>query len=297
MKLLKDLGLLKYGSKGKRMTYGVYECPICHTGFKCATSRIKKGIIAQCRSCADKSKVQKARVEFELKANKTHNHMYDYSLVNYTNAITKIEIVCPVHGVFWQTPHNHLKGTSCPYCKREETSLSLSKQAMTEFAGKASKLHKDKYNYSLVDYINNCTDVEIICPMHGKFKQKPTNHLHGAGCPSCAITGFDKSKPAILYYLKINGGQFYKIGITNKTVHERFTNSELQLIEIVNTWYYKNGAEAYKAEQNILKYFKEYKYVGIDILKSGNTELFIKDVLLLCFDISLDNKFFINVHV
>lgn len=281
MKLLKDLGLLEYGNKGKRMTYGIYECLVYYMGFKCATSRINKGIVAQCRNCADNSKVQKARLEFELKANKVHNNLYSYPLVKYTNAITKVEIICYKHGSFWQTPHNHLKGTSCPYCSKEEMSLVLSKQARTEFAGKASSTHKGKYDYSLTNYINNCTDVVIVCPEHGEFRQKPINHLHGSGCPSCAVTGFNKNKPALLYYLKINSGQVYKIGITNKTVNERFNNSELQLIEILSTQYYEDGARAYETEQEILKKYSNYKYNGKPILESGNTELFSKDVLEL----------------
>ena len=54
--------------------------------------------------------------EFKIKANKIHNNFYDYSLVDYKNAKTKIKIICPLHGVFEQTPDNHLSGKGCSKC-------------------------------------------------------------------------------------------------------------------------------------------------------------------------------------
>ena len=55
-----------------------------------------------------------------------------------------------------------------------------------EFIEKARKIHGDKYDYSRVEYINCYTPIIIICPIHGEFKQAPTNHLAGKGCPSCS---------------------------------------------------------------------------------------------------------------
>jgi very-short-patch-repair endonuclease len=54
-----------------------------------------------------------------------------------------------------------------------------------EFIKKAIEKHGDKYDYSNVNYINSKTDVEIICPIHGVFNQRPNNHLNGAECPKC----------------------------------------------------------------------------------------------------------------
>lgn len=55
--------------------------------------------------------------EFIRKANEVHNDFYDYSQVDYKNAITKVKIICPKHGEFWQRPSCHLKGQGCPKCK------------------------------------------------------------------------------------------------------------------------------------------------------------------------------------
>ena len=55
--------------------------------------------------------------EFIEKAKKIHNNKYDYSKVEYVNVKTKVCIICPEHGEFWQTPDSHINGKSgCPKC-------------------------------------------------------------------------------------------------------------------------------------------------------------------------------------
>jgi len=44
------------------------------------------------------------------------------------------------------------------------------------FISKANKIHRDKYDYSNVNYINAKTKINIICKIHGEFKQNPSNH-------------------------------------------------------------------------------------------------------------------------
>ena len=56
--------------------------------------------------------------EFIQKARLVHGKKYDYSKVEYINNSTKVCIICPEHGEFWQTPANHLKGNKCPKCSK-----------------------------------------------------------------------------------------------------------------------------------------------------------------------------------
>jgi hypothetical protein len=42
--------------------------------------------------------------DFIKKAKERHGDKYDYSLVKYVNAITKVDIICPKHGVFTTNP-------------------------------------------------------------------------------------------------------------------------------------------------------------------------------------------------
>lgn len=118
---------------------------------------------------------------FISKAINIHGDVYDYSQVEYVNMKTKVKIICSEHGVFEQTPDKHLHGRcGCPICAGNQKSNS------SDFIKKSLAVHGDVYDYSLVEYINNRTSVNIICSVHGVFQQLPFNHLTGKGCPKCA---------------------------------------------------------------------------------------------------------------
>ncbi len=124
--------------------------------------------------------------EFIEKAKKIHGDRYDYSKVEYVNAYTKVCIICPKHGEFWQIPVHHLKGSGCPYCAGK---IRLTTE---EFIRRAKEVHGDRYDYSKVEYVNEYTKVCIICPEHGEFWQIPASHLSGNGCPNCNESQMEK---------------------------------------------------------------------------------------------------------
>ena len=122
---------------------------------------------------------------FIKKAKKVHGDKYDYSKVNYVDARTKVCIICPKHGEFWQSPSNHLSGFGCEQCHREKSGLT---QRLTneEFIRKAREIHGDKYDYSKSVYKGYHNKVLITCPKHGDFWQLPSTHLRCGGCPECS---------------------------------------------------------------------------------------------------------------
>ena len=69
-------------------------------------------------------------------------------------------------------------------CRNKLISEIKSKKA-EQFVSDAQKVHGNLYDYTRVQYLRSCIDVEIICNKHGIFKQKPSSHLQGAGCPAC----------------------------------------------------------------------------------------------------------------
>lgn len=153
-------------------------CPI-HGEFEQIPSHHLQG--GGCSACR---KNKKLTTELFIKqAKKIHKEInYDYSKVEYINAHTKVEIICPIknHGSYMQTPANHLKGQGCPICKGGINSTT------ENFIEKANKKHGiGTYNYSKVKYTNAYTKVEIICPKHGNYWQIPNVHLQGCGCPKC----------------------------------------------------------------------------------------------------------------
>ena len=135
---------------------------------------------------------------FIEKARQIHNDKYDYSKVNYVNSRTKVCIICPEHGEFWQTPHNHLKGYGCAECGKEKSHLP--KITTEDFIAKSKEIHGNKYDYSKVCYKTSDTKVCIICPEHGEFWQSPSNHMNGSGCPKCAN---EKRKNALIKDTKL----------------------------------------------------------------------------------------------
>ena len=56
-----------------------------------------------------------------------------------------------------------------------------------EWVINAKIIHGSRFDYSNVVYINNTTDITIVCPTHGEFQQTPKHHINGKGCRHCSI--------------------------------------------------------------------------------------------------------------
>ena len=123
--------------------------------------------------------------EFIKRSNIIHNHKYNYNEVEYVNRLTNVNIICPKHGRFLQTPAAHLQGRGCPKCGVEKIRQSRL-LTLENFVDKAKEIHKDKYDYSKVEYKGYGTEVCIICPVHGEFWQTPRDHFGGNGCHKCS---------------------------------------------------------------------------------------------------------------
>lgn len=136
-----------------------------------------------CPKCS--GKLINTTEEFINKAKEVHNNKYTYNKCNYITAKQKVIITCPIHGDFEQTPDAHIRlKQGCPKCKADKTSKCYRKD-IEVFINQASKIHNNKYDYSKFNYVNSSTKGTIICPIHGEFKQTPSNHLSGKGCPEC----------------------------------------------------------------------------------------------------------------
>ena len=117
--------------------------------------------------------------EFIERAKKVHGDKYSYP-DEYVNSEQKIRIICPVHGTFFQTPHQHLRGQGCMKCYGNENKTT------EQYIAECRKVHGDKYDYSKTVYENAYSIVTITCPLHGDFLQIARTHLYGHGCPECS---------------------------------------------------------------------------------------------------------------
>ncbi len=245
-----------------------------------------------CDQCGRINTAKKLRHTFERfyeDAKKIHDDKYDYSRVKYINALKKVVIICQNHGCFEQVPAHHIRGVGCPKCGDESTAIKRARETH-DFIQEAKEVHGELYDYSKVKYVSSHEKIEIICLIHGSFFQSPVNHVRGnkSGCSGCALSGFDQTKPGLLYYIAVkanNGKTLYKIGITNLSIEKRFSLSDRARIRVVKIWRYDKGLRAAERERLIINQFKKDRYLGPPILScDGNTELFTKDIL------GLDNK-------
>ena len=126
---------------------------------------------------------------------KKFKNKYDYSKLEYVNNNTKIKVICNKHKLpFEQRPKNHLhhEEQGCNFCKKHKVYntklfLQLSKE-----------IHGDLYGYHLVKYKGSKLYVDIVCKVHGIFKQQAGDHLKGRGCFKCHIdniAGSNKRSP------------------------------------------------------------------------------------------------------
>lgn len=133
--------------------------------------------------------------EFIERSNKIHNYKYDYSITNYVNSKTKVDILCKEHGVFTLTPADHLRGSprntngiigcGCPKCG-EISRIKSRRKTQSQYIEQAKSIHGELYDYSNLVYVNSTTPLQIICKKHGVFLQRPEVHLNGLGCPKCS---------------------------------------------------------------------------------------------------------------
>ena len=133
-----------------------------------------------------------------------HGDEYDYSNVLYTDYNTEVEIICKQHGLFMQTPHNHINGKGCPVCRYDKIRDKLAKST-EDFVRQAKEVHGDKYQYDKTEYIQAKGKVIITCPIHGDFEQEASSHIMGCGCPYCAHSSFSEAEEEIANELERRG--------------------------------------------------------------------------------------------
>jgi hypothetical protein len=113
---------------------------------------------------------------------------FDYSLLEYKNAHKSVKLICKKCGkVEEKDPSVFYRGYGCLNCRiKRPNPKKITKDIWIE---RVNKIHNFKYDYSKVkDFLTLLNPVEIICPIHGVFKQTPHIHLYAkSNCPECSI--------------------------------------------------------------------------------------------------------------
>lgn len=130
--------------------------------------------------------------EFVKRSKEKHGDKYEYSPKGFEKSSSIVNIFCKKHQHwFKQKASYHMIGQGCPECAKD---MKHDKMAHTqeEFIELATKKHNGKYLYDRVVYKTNKEPVEIGCPVHGYFWQRPDEHLKGRGCQKCVGRGKTK---------------------------------------------------------------------------------------------------------
>ena len=222
-----------------------------------------------CPHCSGKAKKTLEEVKARLEAKNLRMLSDEYIGVKH-----KHRIGCNTCDYEWSVTIGGVLGNKgCPKCSNrlkisvEDTKVELEKLGITVLSN---------------DYIEK--DRLLVQCKYGHQWEASRHNLvnHGRGCPICCTAGFKYDIPATLYYLVVKhcGQTLYKIGVTNRTVSERFCNTDLDKITVLRTLEFDTGQKAFDLEQYYLHLFQDCRYKGEDVLKSGgNTELFTNDIL------------------
>ena len=128
--------------------------------------------------------------EFIQKAREIHGDKYDYSKVEYQGKDIKVCIICPIHGEFWQRPHNHITGRQgCPDCGKKYA-REWRKNDYSSFISASKERFGDNYSFPHIDdeYENSHSKLTIKCNKCGnEFIKIACDHLTSpfGGCRHC----------------------------------------------------------------------------------------------------------------
>ena len=187
-------GKTKYNGSNNKI---IITCPV-HGDFEQTAYLHLSG--SGCPKCIKNKK--HTTKDFIQKSIKIHGNKYDYSLAKYEANNKKVKIICPIHGEFEQQPVLHYSGKGCKKCAIDNFKIK-------NFIDRAKKIHENKYDYSLVKYVNHKTKVKIICPIHGMFEQLPYVHLRGSRCTKCVIKEKTSSNEEFISKAKLVHNNFY----------------------------------------------------------------------------------------
>ena len=141
-----------------------------------------------CPRCAKERECKYSVQDFIELARSVHGDKYDYSLIKeIETVISKVPIICPIHGEFIQEARVHLNGQGCRKCGRRALGDKMFKTTDT-FIKEANETHDGFYDYSKTEYVGCYDKVTITCPIHGDFQQVPYSHIQGHGCPKCNVS-------------------------------------------------------------------------------------------------------------
>ncbi len=276
-------GDTKIATTIRKRWYATMECCECTNTFTVLERKDNKHITTPCEKCKARIGAYKS---FLKRAVEKHKDKFDYSLItkdNYVNLFTPVSIICKTHGEFTQKPNDHTSKTNgklcCPTCVYEFNKIHNKRSIESwkeELQSKTPHITMEKHGNS----DSNREKCLLNCTYHGTFtvalaEIKNSKYI----CPMCAQDNnswggrFRRTDVSgILYHIYIHELGIYKLGVTSQSVKKRFRQFEYNF-DILWEQEFSTLKQAYIAEMQLLRKYKEYrnKHLHTDI--SGYTEL------------------------
>lgn len=165
---------------------GIYDkvkiiCKI-HGEFQNTPNALLRGI--GCPKCTTYNKMD--RDKFINRASRIYNNKFIYDdNFQYKNSRSKVKILCPNHGYFYQLANNHLRGHSCNKCKnRSKSEVTIEKiLKLKSLNFEIEFKFKDlRYKYPLrFDFaiFNKEGDIEFLLEFNGRQHYEWVKTFHG----------------------------------------------------------------------------------------------------------------------
>lgn len=249
-------------------------CPIHGNQTVCDTTHLKNN--AGCPKCNKKGAPSLKYDDFLQRI----SHL-DIEILGEYEGYHKPILFKNKYGICKLQPGNILKGFA--------GSLRSATDKTSYMINQLKEKHGDTYNYDNFIYCGNRCYSLITCPIHGDFEQYPDIHLMGSGCKKCAfdnrIGGYSKndfivvSKGRIctMYIINLYNDEenFYKIGITCRTLKERFSNKfdlpyKYNILHLYESY---DAGYIWDIELKHKNFYKAFQYFP-DITFAGRTECF-----------------------
>lgn len=250
-----------------------------------------------CRDCGIEKRTRaqaKGQTDFIQEIRAIFGSDYDYKNIRYLNAHKPVELICkkPGHGSFHRPPVDLIKGNGCQICGYERSS-QVQRLTNEEFVQRAEKQHNGLYTYPNLSYGGLSKTIIAHCYDHGDFEQNAGNHLAGKGCGRCADEikalfgktvaqhrkdGTDVAGRLYVLHMFSDDEQFFKIGITSKTIQTRWKSlGDIYDYEVLADLP-MGIVRAWSIEQEFLRQHEKHKY-DPKIYFGGVTECFVENPL------------------
>ena len=228
------------------------------------------------RPYIDTDKYKKALIDKGIKA---------LPIEDYKGSKEKIKHLCGCGNEYMISPNDVLRGVTCG-CSKIQAGMKrrISKEM---YMKKYNDMPEPKPKI-ITEFISGAERMNFQCVCSNEFSAHPVSILKGKLCRDCGYRNRVSSKhdtkhATYLYFFEYKG--LYKIGITKKTkninysLRMRYSKSIESELNLIFYKEYPNGSEAHAKEQELISKYKDYRYIGESILPSGNTELFVKNII------------------